>query len=392
MAIVWRRRFDGIRNFFGSDSGNALASVKRWHGYPLAFVTAVNNRACGAGGLACVAARKRAPVRVCSFGMKSIVAMNADDIDRKPMQFTTDAVPEHERLARWREEFGKTIISVDIAPLAPEEPFRAEALLQRLPGVRIALCDGSAAEFTRTRAQAAAGGDPVWMIVNLGEPAFALQRDTELTLGIGDAVLVRPDEPGRLRGVTHLDLAIPHAPLAERLHDLDGVFMKPAPASHEALRLFMRYLRMVLSEPKPEESALQQAIVNHIHDLAALAFGATRDTSEQGRRAIAAARLAAVVEHIGKHFADPALSVASVALHHDISPRYLHELLEQSGASFVARVNELRLKRAFALLTRFPNRAVAEIAAQAGFSNVSHFNRLFRMRFGASPSGVRSRS
>jgi hypothetical protein len=41
-----------------------------------------------------------------------------------------------------------------------------------------------------------------------------------------------------------------------------------------------------------------------------------------------------------------------------------------------------RLKRAFAQLTRFPNRSVAEIAAQAGFSNISHFNRLFRQRFG----------
>jgi transcriptional regulator GlxA family with amidase domain len=50
------------------------------------------------------------------------------------------------------------------------------------------------------------------------------------------------------------------------------------------------------------------------------------------------------------------------------------------------------MKRAFALLTRVPNRPVAEIAAQAGFSNVSHFNRLFRQRFGDSPSGVRSRS
>jgi transcriptional regulator GlxA family with amidase domain len=87
-----------------------------------------------------------------------------------------------------------------------------------------------------------------------------------------------------------------------------------------------------------------------------------------------------------------ALSVAGVARHHDISLRYLQELLEQSGASFVARVNELRLKRAFALLTRFPNRSVAEIAAQAGLTNVSHFNRLFRRRFGDSPSEVRSRS
>ncbi|MBB4398138.1 AraC family transcriptional regulator [Bradyrhizobium sp. ERR14] len=317
--------------------------------------------------------------------------MHVDDIDPKPTRFTTDELPERDRLTRWREEFGRTIVSVDIAPLAPEVPFRAEAMLQRLPGVRMALCDGTAAALERTRAQAAASDDSVGMIVNLGASALAFQRGTEVTLNLGDAVLVRPDEPGRLCGTTHLALLFPRTPLAERLHDVSSVFMKPVSGRQQALQLFLRYLRMIQADMEPTEPALQQVIVNHIHDLAALAIGANRGTLEQGKGAVAAARLASAIEHIGKHFADPALSVASVARQQDISPRYLQELLEQSGASFVARVNELRLKRAFALLTRFPNRPIAEIAAQVGFSSVSHFNRLFRLRFGDSPSGVRSR-
>lgn len=86
------------------------------------------------------------------------------------------------------------------------------------------------------------------------------------------------------------------------------------------------------------------------------------------------------------------MTVASVASRAGISPRYLQVLLEKSGVSFTARVNELRLKRAFELLVRFPNRPVSDVAMQAGFSNVSHFNRLFRRRFGDSPNGVRGRA
>jgi hypothetical protein len=142
--------------------------------------------------------------------------MNSSQDEAKPRRFTTDEFPEHERLSRWREEFGKTILRVDIAPLAPDAPFRAEALLQRLPGVHMALCDGSPAELERTRSQAAASDDSIGMIVNLGEPAFALQRDVEVALDVGDAVLVRPDEPGRLRGITHLAFVLHRAPLAER--------------------------------------------------------------------------------------------------------------------------------------------------------------------------------
>ena len=121
-------------------------------------------------------------------------------------------------------------------------------------------------------------------------------------------------------------------------------------------------------------------------------LGANRDTLEQAGRSVGAARLKQAIAHIGRYFANPDLTILSVAGAQDISPRYLQELFEQSGASFTARVNELRLKRAFALLRRFPERPVSSIAQEAGFANVSHFNRLFRQRFGDSPSGVRGRA
>jgi transcriptional regulator GlxA family with amidase domain len=59
--------------------------------------------------------------------------------------------------------------------------------------------------------------------------------------------------------------------------------------------------------------------------------------------------------------------------------------------SFTAHVTELRLQRAFVLLTeaRRGESRIADIALDAGFSDISHFNRLFRARFGDTPSGVR---
>jgi AraC-like DNA-binding protein len=52
----------------------------------------------------------------------------------------------------------------------------------------------------------------------------------------------------------------------------------------------------------------------------------------------------------------------------------------------------MRLQRAFALLTEADgNYRISDIALQVGFSDISHFNRLFRSRFGDTPSGVRAR-
>ncbi len=168
--------------------------------------------------------------------------------------------------------------------------------------------------------------------------------------------------------------------------------MRPISQNDPALRLLLGYLGFIQGASGLDETALRQTIVNHIHDFAALVIGANRDTRQRAKGAAAAARLAAAIEFIGKSFTDPGLSLASVADRQHISPRYLQELLEKSGASFTARVNELRLNRAFALVIKFPDRPVSEIAAQVGFSNVSHFNRLFRNRFGDSPSGVRDRA
>ena len=137
--------------------------------------------------------------------------------------------------------------------------------------------------------------------------------------------------------------------------------------------------------------AVRRVVVGHIHDLIALAFGARGDTKEQGLGALAAARLAAVLGDIETGFAQPDLVAEKVARRHGISSRYLRHLLEASGKSFKARVNELRLQRAFALLIERGGgkRRITEVALEAGFSDISHFNRLFRARFGDTPTGVR---
>ena len=91
------------------------------------------------------------------------------------------------------------------------------------------------------------------------------------------------------------------------------------------------------------------------------------------------------------HFADPDFDLDNVAATLGLSQRYLQRLLEETGKSFTEHLAERRLQRAHAMLTdpRFAHLRIIDIALAAGFGDVSHFNRLFRRRFGDSPSGVR---
>ena len=312
--------------------------------------------------------------------------------DFAPVRFSTWDWPERERLPRWREEFGRGIVSVDVEPISSsDEPFHAQATLQALPGVRTALCAGSAARLHRTRALAAVGDDSVGLIVNLGPQARALQHGKDVALAVGDAILVFTDAAGILTSTHHLGILLPRRALAARVSDLDGAAVRVIPRSVAPLRLLVNYLGLIRKEAALATPGLRQSVVGHIHDLAALALGANRDTQENALSAVAAARLAAALADIAENFAEPRLSVDAVARRQGISRRYLQRLLEGAGTSFTERVNELRLHRAFALLTepRGRQRRISDIAMEAGFSDVSYFNQLFRARFGDTPSGVR---
>jgi AraC-like DNA-binding protein len=318
--------------------------------------------------------------------------MPATAADFAPLRFSTSDLPKRERLSRWREEFGRGLVRVDIEPLS-DGPFHAEATLQALPGVRMASCAGSAARFNRTRVMAAEGDDSIGLVVNLNARATVAQRGKDVTLRPGDAVFVLTQEPGILTSTGQLGILLPRAAIAARFRNVDDMAMRVIPHAFEPLRLLVSYLGLVQDKIVLATPGLRQAMASHIHDLAALALGANRPVTEDGLSAVAAARLAAALGHIAESFTQPDLALATVARRQGISPRYLQRLLEASGTSFTARVNELRLQRACALLTEPHRRGrrISDVALQAGFSDISHFNRLFRFRFGDSPSGIRAR-
>jgi len=98
-----------------------------------------------------------------------------------------------------------------------------------------------------------------------------------------------------------------------------------------------------------------------------------------------------VLRAIESRSSDPNLNAIAVAKMLGITPRYVHLLLEDTGKSFTHHVLARRLERAAALLRdpRWRHRRIAEIAAEAGFADLSYFNRAFRRRYGATPSAVR---
>jgi transcriptional regulator GlxA family with amidase domain len=136
----------------------------------------------------------------------------------------------------------------------------------------------------------------------------------------------------------------------------------------------------------------QDLAATHVHDLLALAIGATHEVGEIAKgRGLRAARLQAILAEIKAHFADPGFSPGDVAIRLRVSPRYVQDVLHDTGVSFTERVMELKLQKARAMLvgTRTGSLKVIDVAYGCGFGDISYFNRCFRRRFGAAPGEFR---
>jgi AraC-like DNA-binding protein len=159
------------------------------------------------------------------------------------------------------------------------------------------------------------------------------------------------------------------------------------------LQLLIRYVGILQEAGTFAVPELRRQAAIHIHDLIALAIGATRDAAEIAKsRGARAARLRAIKEDITTLLDQPDLSVATIAARHRIKPRWVQRLFESAGTTFTEYVLAQRLVRAHRLLTNplYANQKVSTIALDIGFGDLSYFNRAFRRRYGTTPSELRA--
>ncbi|MFJ9007628.1 helix-turn-helix domain-containing protein [Streptomyces canus] len=96
--------------------------------------------------------------------------------------------------------------------------------------------------------------------------------------------------------------------------------------------------------------------------------------------------------YIDRHLHDPRLGPAQVAGFMGISVRHLGRIFESTGKTPARHIMERRVVRAHQELTGPGAREtrISDVAHRWGFSSQAHFARLFRSRFGITPSEART--
>jgi AraC-like DNA-binding protein len=317
--------------------------------------------------------------------------------DGASLRISSEALPERERTPAMREWIGRKVLRVELEPVT-DAPFQLDLRVLALPELALASASDFGLRSRRTRELVTDSDDDVHLGINVAGTYIAEQRGRKVVLHDGDAVVTSCADTSELVHPQHgraLGLKIPRAKLAPLVGNIDDAIMRIIPHSNPTLRMLSGYVGLLWQENALASPELRRAAVDHVHDLVALTIGATRDGAAIAQaRGLRAARLRGIKAHILAQLADPDLRPPAVAASQGISESYLRKLFEAEGTSFSDFVLAQRLARMHRLLAapHLADRTIASLALSVGFGDVSYFNKVFRRRYGATPSEVREQA
>jgi len=311
------------------------------------------------------------------------------------LRFNTDSLPERDRFPAFCESFVRRYVALDIVSRETRE-FRGRLDIQRAGSADVAAVAGSPISLERTRDLMRDGNDALAVVLCRGGRVHFVQSGREQTLQRGDAVVCDNDRLGGLYALDDLDVwavEIPRARLAGLVPEHDDLAGRRLDDNRTATRMLFRYLEGIAVEDMNLSQPTARLFGDHLIDLVAHALQPPGTAPETRQRAgVREARLAAVLDAIKRGFSNAELSATGVAAELGITPRYVHSLLEGSGRTFSEYVLQTRLDRAAQILSdpQRDGQKIGDIAYETGFTDLSHFNRSFRRRFGDTPSAVRA--
>jgi AraC-like DNA-binding protein len=319
----------------------------------------------------------------------------AENGDYRIERFSSDDLPERDRLAFTREVYGRAIVKHDIEP-HPDSPFYWRSALRRLPGLGIASTVCSSVHTERTSSQI--DSDDLVINITVAGKRIVRQYGSEAVVGPGEAGLTRSRDIASCDcgPNSHLiNLRIPVDALAPLITDLDPLLVRTIPAETEGLAMLIRYVETMQRGDPIDAFAGAQArslAVAHVYDLVALMLNATSAGGNGAARGSTAARIRAIKADIVGSSDLRAMTVEALAARHRVSVRYLQKLFAVEGLTFSEFVLAQRLARVHRMLTdpRFAAQTISSIAFTCGFGDLSYFNRVFRLRYGTTPSEIRT--
>jgi AraC-like DNA-binding protein len=301
-----------------------------------------------------------------------------------------------ERFAMWRET-GRLPMAAE--PADADSRRRFHIRLRRLSGVSGGFTDLTAAPLKLRRENnhyARDGLDMVSLTLMLGPHArHQFGGGGRLTVVQPGQILIKdftqPAIASWHMSSRSLNLHLPRITVEEAVGD-KVKHLHGAVLSREGLSPMLEAQLLMLANISPRvNNAVRAAALDATIELAASALRCELRVpieDEANNAGLFAAAQMLIRRHLSSHNLNPDL----IARQLHCSRASLYRVFASRGETVAKYVRELRLQRAYHLLARDNMRKeqIGDIAYRCGFEDHVHFTRLFRQRFGLTPSELRS--
>lgn len=296
--------------------------------------------------------------------------------------FSTEAVPEHRRIADWEAHHATTLVGLRTR-LGRGTKLRAQTSTLRLPRIRVAKVNGSPHSVRRSAEDVAT--HPVSGVVAYlplkGTNDFT-HRTGSITIGPGRGLICDGDTTFArdfTRGVSELVVQLPR----EALTELTGAasVRRPTPLDCElsdplnsAARELMQLADGALDRGLRHGERLETRLLDLLTGVLERSLSDTDCTQE-------------VLAVIAESHADPGLSASRLAQVIGVSERQLSRLFSATGRSVPQTILDARMTAARRMLAdpAWAQAPMTEVASACGFRSQSQFSRSYASRFGVSP-------
>lgn len=306
-------------------------------------------------------------------------------------------LPAHERFDVFGDMVNQTFFPMGCTPARQSCSFEGEIHTQQLNQLGLAVVTSSAIQAYRRQSHIGYASDAMYLVkIQMEGQGRVRQRGQEAYLEPGDFVLCSSCEPYELHFPDHyrqLVISLPQPVLDEYVQHPQQYLGRRMEASVGANGLFTGFVASIGARLESLSPQLIQRLEANVVDLLTTSLSHL-DNLPATQEALGCKReehLCRIKGFIRNHLHDERLSPSWIADHLGISTRYLHMLFEDQGESVSRCIWRTRLYACRAALAD-PERqqwSVSEIAYQFGFSDASHFSRMFKGQFGEAPARYR---
>lgn len=330
--------------------------------------------------------------------MANVAGASEQEAEAMGLVFSTEAVHTRDRLDYWLSAASKAFVEHKFeTPVG--RAFRGVIRGTSVGTVKLSSfqCDEASVSHTKRCVRRLADDDLIVARQVRGKGVLHQDGRTAVLANPGDLVLLDPRRPFTSDvGPNHqsLTIKVPRQEMEARLGDLSSVTARAICVDQPIVSLASGFFDMLAQRATSLEGLAATKVGDQAIDLLALAV---RSQVQEGAFALSSPRSATLLRlkaAIEERLCDPTLKPASAAAATGISIRYANALLADEDTSLERYIMSRRLENCYQALTAptHISRTVSDVAYAWGFSDVSHFTRRFKARFGCSPGECRLRN